>query len=161
MINIVLSIQDADRDRFPISVYGSVNNATTVSEMVDQAHALWDVIRPLITGVLVGVETTIVSNDLIGGWTNNTPDALSDVQEKARLSWRVPFTGGSRFRLTLPTIREGMFVLSGAGKILDLTNTDVATFVAFMQPNALPDFHAVDSHEYDLGNIDKYYQWFQ
>src|SRR4030043_195428 len=123
------TIEDADGETFPIHVNVYISNLVTAQEIfTDQAERLWDVIRPLITGVLTDIAVTLDYNENLDGMTNNTVDVLSDVQEKAKLTFRIdgaPLPA----RLTLPTIDEGFFTQSGAGKILDLTDADVTAFV--------------------------------
>lgn len=142
---LTLSIQDSDGDISPISVYftqASGDDVASLSE--DYAHVFWDTIRPLINGVLIGVSVSIVVD--FSGWTNNTPTAISDVEEKAQFSIRV--CDGSRpVRLSLPTVKESIFYNSGAGKLVDETNSDYVLFTYVMTNDVVDDgISATDSH---------------
>jgi len=79
----------------------------------------------------------------------STPDITSDVQEKALFTFSTRF--GKTFTMTIPTINEGIFTLSGAGKIADITDSSVLALSALMTEDLLSGgIDAVDSHGEDI-----------
>ena len=149
---ITLSIQDSDGDTAPFSIYfnpGDGDDVVSLSE--DYAEVLWNVVRPLINGVLVGVEITLKPD--FSGWTNNTPATISDIEEKALFHIRV--CGGFRpLRLTLPTVKETIFDNAGAGKLVDTTNSDYIEFAHTLENGVVDDGVAMtDSHGVDVCEV--------
>ena len=157
---LTLSIQDADGQISPVSVYVSQDGLTTEADLIaDYLEPLWDAVRPLVTGVLVDAFVTVQAD--ISGFTNNTPTALSDIQEKALFTFRS--AGGNRpVTLSLPTIKESIFTLSGAGFAVDDTNSDVAVFTVLMTEDlGSAGINATDSHGVDLVQYMKGIQYFK
>lgn len=149
---ISLVIRDADTDTSTVSVFVSVETGDTVASLTtDYALVFWDAVRPLITGVLDDVSITLKPD--FSGWTNNTPDVLSDVEEKAVFTIRV--CGSNRpIKLSLPTIKETIFENAGIGEFVDETNSDVQAF-EFVLENGVVDngIGATDSHGIDLCHV--------
>lgn len=128
---LTLSIQDSDGDTSPVSVHINAGTGDTIESLTDDyAQMFWDAIRPLVNGVLVGVNVSFKPD--FSGWTNNSPVAISDVEEKAHFSLLV--CGGSRpVKLSLPTAKESIFTNSGAGKEVDVTNEDYIAFAHVLE----------------------------
>jgi len=147
-----LVIQDTDSDTSTVSVFVSVGTGDTVESLTtDYALLFWNVVRPLITGVLIDVNITVKPD--FSGWTNNTADVLSDVQEKAIFTIRI--CGNERpIKLSLPTVDELIFENAGAGKFVDTTNSDYQAF-KFALENGVVDggIGATDSHESDVCEV--------
>ena len=161
MVTVVFVIEDTDGERYPVTLYSSVNSAVTLAELRDDLlEPLWNLIRPLITGILVDYYVTYNLRDNIVNLTNNVVDLLSDIQEKAKFSWFVESVNGARFVFTLPTVREVIFTNSGSGKLVDITDSDVQALITAITTHALPAFWGVDSHDFSLTTLDKAYQWF-
>lgn len=152
MAIISLVIRGTTTDTSIVSVFVSVDPGDTVESLTaDYALVLWDVIRPIITGVLVDVNITIKPD--FSGWTNNTPTLFADVQEKA--DFRLRTCANDRLvRLSLPTISETIFENSGRGKLVDATNADVQAFY-YVMSSALVDggINATDSHGIDICSV--------
>jgi len=150
IISLVLS--DSDADTATVSVFVSVGTGDTVESLSDDyAHVWWDVVRPLVNGVLSGVIISLQPD--FSSWDNNTFAVISDVEEKARFSLAV--CGQNRpVRLTLPTAIESIFETSGAGKFVDVTNVNYAAFVAVVE-NGIVDggIGMTDSHGTDICGI--------
>lgn len=151
-ISITLVIADTDADTSNVSVFVSADTGDTVTSLTeDYARVFWDVVRPLITGILVDVVISLRPD--ISTWTNNIVDELSDVEEKAVFFIRV--CGDARpARLSLPTVRETIFENSGRGKMVDMLDADVQAFV-FVLENAVADdgISATDSHGVDFCKV--------
>lgn len=149
---ISLSLQDSDGDTSPVSVYVNADVGDTITSLTDDyAEVLWDVVRPLVNGVLVDVNVSFQPD--FSGWTNNTPATISDVEEKALFILRV--CGGFRpVRFTLPTVKESIFTNSGAGKEVDVTNTDYIAFAAVLENGVVDDgIGMTDSHGVDICQV--------
>lgn len=160
MARLVYVIEDTDGETFPVTIHISIINAATITTIRDTVMKDgWDIIRPLITGLLKEALFIFEANPEDLSWTNNIVDVLSDIQEKAKFSWAVVNAPDSTFRLTLPTIHEAILTNSGAGKIVDITDSDVAAFIAYMETDGSP-ISIVDSHGFTLGSLQKAYQWF-
>lgn len=145
-VNIItLTIEDAGGDLSPVSVYVAQDGLYTVEQLGEVfAHVLWDAVRPLVNGVLVGVSVSVGID--FSAWDNNTPSAISDVEEKATFVLR-PCAGGRPVRVTLPTVKESIFTGSGAGKFVDVTNSDYVYFDYIMTNDETDDgINATDSH---------------
>jgi hypothetical protein len=149
---LTLSLQDSDGDTSPVSINIDAGEGDTIDSLSeDYAQVLWDVIRPLVNGVLVAVNVSFKAD--FSGWTNNTPVTISDVEEKAVFSLRV--CGGSRpVRFTLPTVKESIFENSGAGKLVDVTNSDYSA-LAYVLYSGVVDggIGATDSHGSDICGV--------
>lgn len=149
---ISLSLQDSDGDTSPVSAYVNAGDGDTIESLSeDYAQVLWDVVRPLVNGVLVGVNVSFAAD--FSGWTNNSPATISDVEEKAVFTLRV--CGGLRpVKFTLPTVKESIFENSGAGKIVDTTNADYVDF-AYALENGVVDggIGMTDSHGADICGV--------
>lgn len=150
---VTLTAADADNDLSTIQVYVDRDDGATVAELMTlYVEPLWDAVRPLITGVLVDAQIAV--NADISTFTNNSPSALSDVQEKARF---VFLTAPPRhpFSVSLPTADETIFGLSGAGALVDVTNSDVLAFTVLMTEDiGSGGINAVTSHGEDLSVFD-------
>lgn len=152
MVLLTLTIQDADGDKSSVSVYVDVGIGDTAESIAeDYAHLLWDTIRPLVNGVLVGAQAALKVD--FSAWANNTPAVISDVQEKAVFTLRV--CGSWRpVRLTLPTVKESIFTGAGAGRLVDPLNSDYSIF-AYVLANGVVDggIGATDSHGADICEV--------
>jgi hypothetical protein len=142
---ITLSIEDAGGDTSPVSVYVEQDGLSTETDLSENyAHVFWDAIRPLINGVLVDVKVSIAVD--FSGWTNNTPSAISDIEEK--IVYKFSTYGGNRpVQVTLPTALESILENGGRGKFVDFTDSDVNHFW-YVMTNHLVDggIDATDSH---------------
>jgi hypothetical protein len=149
---ITLVLSDSDTDTATVSVFVSVSTGDTVDSLSeDYAHVWWDVVRPLVNGVLVDVIISLKPD--FSAWDNNTFAVISDIEEKARFSLRV--CGQNRpVRLTLPTALESIFENSGAGKFVDVTNVDYIAFSTVIE-NGIVDggIDMTDSHGTDICGI--------
>lgn len=149
---LTLSIEDAGGDKSPVSVYVSVGEGDDTDSLSENyAHVFWDVVRPLIDGVLVAVNVSIPVD--FSAWDNNTPSAISDVEEKAVFT--VQICGQNRpVRLSLPTVKESIFEGSGAGKLVDETNADYVLFAYVLENNVVDGgIHMTDSHGIDVCGV--------
>lgn len=149
---ISLSLQDSDGDTSPVSAYVNAGEGDTIDSLSeDYARVLWDAVRPLVNGVLVGVNVSFTTD--FSAWTNNTPATISDVEEKAVFSLKV--CGGSRpVRLSLPTAKESIFTNSGAGKLVDITNSDYVAFAHVLESGVVDDgIGMTDSHGNDICGV--------
>lgn len=149
---LTLSLQDSDGDKSPVSAYVNAGDGDTLESLgEDYAHVLWDVVRPLVNGVIFAVNVSFVVD--FSGWTNNSPVTISDVEEKAIFSLRV--CGGQRpVRFSLPTVKESIFENSGAGKFADFTNSDVVAFAHVLANGVVDDgIGMTDSHGSDICGV--------
>lgn len=149
---LTLSIQDSDGDMSPVSAYVNAGEGDTIDSLSeDYAQVLWDVVRPLVNGVLVAVNVSFKAD--FSAWTNNTPATISDVEEKVVFSLRV--CGGSRpVRFALPTAKESIFENSGAGKLVDVTNSDYVAFAHVLENGVVDDgIGMTDSHGSDICGV--------
>lgn len=121
---IFYTIEDADGDQSVISI--PVVFVDTL-EGASLAYAIgygWPIINALVNGTLVNAGITIEVD--ISGYTNAAAAAISDVQEKAEFVFRA--VGGFIKRISLPTFVETFFTASGAGKEVDVTQSEVTAF---------------------------------
>lgn len=131
---LTLVIEDADGDKSSVSVYvgdsgtGGVEDENSFLDTFLQPW--WDAIRPLIDGVLVGAYVRL-SYDL-SNFTNNSPLTSSDIEEKAVFILQPCDQQKRVVRFSLPTVKESIFTNSGAGKEIDITNSDVGIFIHLM-----------------------------
>lgn len=126
--SIYFNIGDAKGDTSTVTV--PVPTTTDVADAALFVEAIGPLIGALTGGSLVSAGVNIeVDTSGIGGFT--AASTLSDVQEKARFAFRT--AGGFLKSLSLPTFIESKFVNSGAGKEVDLTDTDVSSFVTAME----------------------------
>jgi len=157
---ITLTIADADGQKSPVSVYVHQDGLTTENDLIaDYVRPLWDTIRPLITGQLFSASVALDVD--ISTFTQNTPDVLADVQEKAIFSF-LPCAGYRAIRLALPTINELIFVGAGAGSQVDRLNSDVAAFSVLMTEDVgSGGISATDSHDNALCRLEAAIQLFK
>lgn len=149
---ISLSLQDSDGDTSPVSAYVDAGEGDTLDSLSeDYAEVFWDVIRPLVNGVLVGVNVSFKPD--FSGWANNTAAVISDVEEKALFHLRV--CGGARpVQFSLPTIKESIFEGSGANRLVDPTNADYQAFAHVLENGVVDDgIGMTDSHGSDICGI--------
>lgn len=149
---ISLTIEDADGDKSSVTVYAEQDALNTIGGLgTDYVSVLWDVIRPLISGVLVKASVTVDVD--ISAFTNNAPSAISDVEEKATFHIRVCGTQRPLI-LSLPTVKESIFENSGTGKYVDFTNGDVGAFAYVMYSDLVDGgIDATDRHGNDLCEV--------
>lgn len=152
LVLLTLTLEDSDGDTSPVSAYVDAGSGDTIDSLRDDyAQVLWDVVRPLVNGVLIGVNIAFKAD--FSGFTNNTAATISDIEEKVVFSLRV--CGGHRpAQLTLPTVKEIIFENSGAGKFVDVTNSDYVAFEHVLE-NGLVDggIGMTDSHGSDICGI--------
>lgn len=152
LAQITLTLQDSGGDNSPVSAYVNAGDGDDIAALSeDYAQVFWDAIRPLVNGVLVAVNVSFKPD--FSGWTNNTPATISDIEEKALFTCIV--CGGPRpVKLTLPTIKETLFVNSGAGKEVDVTNSDYVAFAHVLE-SAVVDggINMTDSHGSDICGV--------
>ena len=125
---IFYTISDADGDPSVISI--PVNFLDTLDGAA-LAYAIsygWGIINPLINGTLINAGITIQVDT--SGYTNAAAAAISDVQEKAEFVYRA--VGNFIKRITLPTFIETFFTSAGAGKEVDVTQSEVTAFNTLM-----------------------------
>jgi hypothetical protein len=149
---LTLVLQDSDADTSTVSVFISVDTGDTVTSLTtDYAQVFWDVVRPVVNGVLIRVNITIDPD--ISGWTNNTPALISDVEEKAILTLR-PCDNGRPVKMSIPTIKEDIFYGTGAGRLVDVTNSDYQA-LKFVLENGVVDggIGMTDSHSVDICQV--------
>ncbi|MBI1278191.1 MAG: hypothetical protein GC179_08695 [Anaerolineaceae bacterium] len=125
---IFYTIADADNDQSVISIPVNFLDTLEGASLAFAVEYGWDIINPLINGTLVNCGITIQVD--IADFTNSAAAAISDVQEKAEFVYRA--VGGFIKRITLPTFIETFFTGSGAGKEVDVTQSEVAAFNTLM-----------------------------
>jgi len=121
-----LVIEDADGDKSNIAIDFSGGFTGDIDGLIENA---WAIINPLVNGRLAGASVTLEAD--ISGLVNAAAAAISDVQEKAEFIFR-DITTNFRKTITLPTFIETFFTSSGAGKEVDLTQSEVTAFVTMM-----------------------------
>lgn len=125
---IFYTIADADGDQSVISIPVAFVDTLDGASLAYAIGYGWPIINALITGTLVNAGVTIEVD--ISGFTNAAADVLSDVQEKAEFVYRA--VGGFIKRISLPTFDETFFTAGGAGKEVDVTQSEVTAFNALM-----------------------------
>ncbi len=149
---ITLVLSDSDADTSAVSVFVSVGSGDTVDSLAsDYALVFWNVVRPLVDGILTRVNITLEPD--FSGWTNNIVDVLSDIQEKVEFTLRV--CGNNRpVKLTLPTVKEEIFEGLGRGKLVDFTNADVVAFAHVLENGVVDDgIGMTDRHGSDICEV--------
>lgn len=152
---LTLVIEDADGDQSSVSIHvSSEGTETEESLLTDYLTPFWDAIRPLINGVLVDAYVSLGYS--VSLFTNNTTAAISDVEEKALFSFLPCNPTARAVRFSLPTVKETIFTKLGAGREVDLTNSDVSVFVTTMTTGTdEAGISATDSHGNDLCRLEK------
>jgi len=123
---VSMVIADADGDKSVVDI--DFSGAFT-GDVVGLASNVWAILNPLVNGQLVGASVTLEAD--ITDFVNAAPAAIADVQEKAEFVFKS--LDGFLKRITLPTFIETLFTSSGAGKVVDTTQTDVAAFITMME----------------------------
>lgn len=152
---LTLVIEDADGDQSSVSIHvSSEGTETEESLLTDYLTPFWDAIRPLINGVLLEAHVSLDYGASL--FTNNTSAVISDVEEKALFSFLPCNPAARAVRFSLPTVKETIFTKLGAGKEVDLTNSDVSVFVTTMTTGTDESgISATDSHGNDLCRLEK------
>lgn len=152
---LTLVIADADGDTSSVSIHVSSEGVEDENSFLsDFLTPWWDAIRPLINGVLVDAFVRLSYDASL--FTNNSPTAISDVEEKALFSFLPCNPIARAVRFSLPTVKESIFTNLGAGRDVDLTNSDVVTFVTVMtQSTDELGINATDSHGNDICRLEK------
>jgi hypothetical protein len=125
---IFFTIGDADGDESVISIPVQFVDTLDGAALAFAIEYGWDIINPLINGTLLRAGITIEID--IAGFTNAAANVLSDVQEKAEFVFRA--VGGFIKRISLPTFVETFFTGAGAGKEVDVTQSEVTAFNTLM-----------------------------
>jgi len=121
---IFFTISDGDNDPSVISIPVSFVDTLDGAALAFAVEYGWDIINPLINGTLLKAGITIEMD--ITGYTNAAAAAIADVQEKAEFVYRA--VGGFIKRISIPTFIETFFTGSGAGKEIDVTQSEVTAF---------------------------------
>jgi hypothetical protein len=121
---VFFTIADADNDESVISIPVSFVDTLDGAALAFAVEYGWDIINPLINGTLIRAGITIEMD--ISGFTNAAAATISDVQEKAEFVFHA--VGGFIKRISLPTFIETFFTGSGAGKEVDVTQSQVTAF---------------------------------
>jgi len=159
---VVLTIHDKDGDTFPCFIRFSVDSsATLLSVAEDYAHVFFDMVNNFLTGA--AKECRVEFEPDTGDWPGfgGNPGTLSDVEEKVHVMVRSAIPGTSLYRFTIPTIFEGYFTNDGAGKVLDITMSDVLALYALLTEDiSSGGLDAVDFHGTDLIQVVSSHQFF-
>lgn len=121
---IFYTVADGDNDPSVISIPVAFVDTLDGAALAFALEYGWDIINPLLNGTLINAGITIEVD--IGDYTNAAAAAISDVQEKAEFVFRA--VGGFIKRISLPTFIETFFTGSGAGKEVDVTQSQVTAF---------------------------------
>lgn len=145
---LTLIISDAGGQTCPVTFFIRPTESVTTDDLFTLfAEVAWSVVKPLVTGVLIKAVYSVEWGAEL--FTNNAPSALSDVEEKGVFSFKTSDGAGVNklMQLSLPTIRETVFVNSGAGFAIDITDSDVEAFTVAMT-TSMDDggLSATDSH---------------
>lgn len=127
-MNIFYTIADGDNDPSVINIPVAAIDLVDGIDLPFIIEYGWDIINPLINGTLVNAGITMYVD--IADFTNTAAAAISDVQEKAEFVYRA--VGGFIKRITLPTFIETFFTGAGAGKEVDVTQSEVTAFNTLM-----------------------------
>jgi len=155
MVRIHYKIQDSDGETYVIVVYSLFQFGSTLDNIrTNIVEPFWALMYPLITGILVDMWFDYDLQWAIGGMPNNVVDVLSDIQERAVFTWRSRYDASLQLVQTLPTVRETIFTGAGAGKEVDLTDSDVAAYVAqFANQSYVGGLWPVDKHSHGYGDL--------
>lgn len=122
--NIHYTIADADNDLSVITIPVEFLSTLDGGAFAFAVEYGWDIINPLLNGTLVSAGITVDID--IAGFTNTAAAAIADVQEKAEFLFHA--VGGFVKRISLPTFVETFFTGAGAGKEVDITQSQVTAF---------------------------------
>lgn len=121
------TIADADDEKSSVGYYVDSSVIASLTDVDTIAERLWDVIRPMITGILVNVSVNFGVD--ISAYAQNTPSALSDVQEKVKFfTVHQGQNRGESSNHTISTVKEKIFFANGAGTFVNHTDSDVAVY---------------------------------
>jgi len=121
---VFYTVADGDNDPSVISIPVSFVDTIDGAGLFFAVEYGWDIINALLNGTLINAGVTIEMD--IAEFTNAAASAISDVQEKAEFVYRA--VGGFTKRISLPTFIETFFTGSGAGKEVDVTQSQVTAF---------------------------------
>lgn len=124
-VNFVIEDADGDRSNIPIDFVGGF--AGDIDGLIETG---WAILNPLLNGTLVGASVTLEAD--ISGLVNAAAAAIADVQEKAEFIF-TDISNNFRKTITLPTFIETFFTSSGAGKLVDITQSAVLAFISMME----------------------------
>lgn len=127
--SVFYTVADGDNDPSVISIPVEFVDTLDGAALAFAIEYGWDIINPLLNGTLINCGITIQVD--IAGFTNAAAAAISDVQEKAEFVFRA--VGGFVKRISLPTFIETFFTGSGAGKEVDVTQSQVSAFITLME----------------------------
>jgi hypothetical protein len=153
ILRTVFTINDGDDDKATIAIRSLVDGTVTVDDLESvYAHPAWTSVVNLITGGLLKVTCEVEIDPSGWGDLRTSPSALSDVEEKATFKFQT--VQGHEVIMTLPTVDESIFINSGAGKLVDLSNADVLAFIILMTEDLTNNgVDAVDSHGEDISRF--------
>ena len=125
---IFYTVSDGDNDPSVISIPVNFEDTLDGAALAYAVKYGWDIINPLLNGTLINAGITIQMD--IAAYTNAAAATISDVQEKAEFVYRA--VGSFLKRITLPTFIETFLTGSGAGKEIDVTQSEVTAFNTLM-----------------------------
>jgi len=146
-----LLIADADDETRRMNVWTEWVAATTnLTDLSAALELLWDAVRNVTTGRLVGADVRFLVD--IGDWTNQGYNNESDIQEMARITLGDALR--NRAVVNIPTFDEFWLVNSGAGKALDQTQFAVTELLLVLtEDSAGGGINAADSHGVDMSRV--------
>lgn len=124
-ISLNFRIADADGDIGNLAFLATTEAQVADGDIPTIMLGMWDIIAPLQTGRLAGISWNQHFGVFVG-----TPDVLSDVEEKATFGFDAE--NDDHTRMSIPCFNEIFLVNGGAGKEVDLTQTEVAAFVTMI-----------------------------
>jgi len=150
---VFFTIRDADNDASRIEL--DVDPALIVlADLPDIVEGAWDIINPLLNGRLSSAGVTFEVD--ISDFTNAAAATISDVQEKAIFAFR----SAANFlkKISLPTFIETFFTLSGAGKVVDTSQSAVTNFTTMITDGLDVGLNTIEfqtSHQEDLTTFEE------
>jgi len=126
---IFYTVADADGDESTIEIPVAFLSSLDGDAFAFAVEYGWDIINPLLNGTLVRAGITVEIE--ISAFTNAAAATIADVQEKAEFVYHA--VGGFLKRISLPTFIETFFTGAGAGKEVDVTQSQVTAFNALIE----------------------------
>jgi hypothetical protein len=128
-IKVSFGIQDAGGEVATLAFLIKKEDVTSLTVLSDTVSLLATMIRPIINGELVSEKATID----YGVSGEDPPEITSDIEEAIFFAGHNRNVGTGKLwasRYTIPSVKESMFRLSGAGVNVDTTLSAWTNFVA-------------------------------
>lgn len=143
-VTVSFTITDGKGEQSTLGIH--LPSGTTVADAQTFVSGMDNLLAAIIDG---GIAQASVTVPLSTEFLLSAAGVNSDVQEKALFVWKA-INSASKASLSVPTILESVFV--AGSKLIDVTNVDVAAFLAAML-NGITGISPVNIADVDLSQL--------